>query len=982
MEVFGVMSPPYTGFLRQFDPRPYFHRGVNRANYGLTSNSPRLPVVSSRARSSRPKDCDQKLPVLKACRTPVLEPLDLTTRKKGAIARPELEISAFSGTCGDRVDSDGPAKLVPLKFCECFTGKHDLGEYFACYCNENPVFIHKSKLSLQSPEMHAESVLSSVSSQTLCDQQPPSMVFSSLDSPPPLMIDLSQCASDNEADLADQREKPIDQTAGSTSNVAIDVCASEAQRVYEFASDEELTTLGTFSKFRLHSAPIEDKINISSVLASSVPKVSGDSTCVFPTQCAVVTCSDMEITQNVKMSSPSVEPVSESVLDKTMCLSEVSEPDDTQNYNADISATQLNDTVSFTPSPCSIKDVDSVWFVKQSVDKLSSPLKIKLCKTFVVSRDTSNDLNNERQKTENSDTTIIDVDSLESVVNSQTIKEPAISKHDITSHHASRAPCMDGIDVKQLDKIDKMDVHQRDKMDVTQRLVEGRSICEASTIFSASPLVVDSTPMSPCVSRPSTPDVSCHQAPKMVSVTPKNNHFSVANRKSSTPNVRGPITMKDVYNATNNDVFISHQTSLRTAMFKSNLSPLGSDSILNLGFTSTLESEPHGTTQHKPRSRHGSGSSKKSKPKWLNKTSILKKLKEKLTCRSNTSVMSMQDRSMLPELSCSERVKAALDPLTVRGTKPSLHIPLRGKTATCGTATLTFATLTDTKQLNTIHSTGICKQREVFSTHKASNSEAALPSLKPASSVRSLGTSTTTLDLHPIEINDKPLDLSSSRAPCLNAKTHQTFVSGDERIHNKSNPCPGQIENVFTTPKKSNIACTAAESSPFKIPRVPCSPRNPKSRHQVCPLASLTYRVGDSTIYPIGTAVTSASTTESSMSESNMQTWPTQQSLDIQTTKCAAQRVGEIVTAFVGDASMAQFGVQFHDRLSKSMLLALCEKCDIRVKESRVDPTVMRLVKSRRSRAPTQEDVNQLVRRARRTRQPTQLLHDSSMFYV
>ncbi|RUS86767.1 hypothetical protein EGW08_005490 [Elysia chlorotica] len=857
---------------------------------------------------------------------PNMEPLDLRTRSQKEDCQ-DLDESVsdgsvthyfgFSTRCASATTrGDSPAKLVSLNFCECFTGKHQVGDQFACYCNGSPVYILRSKLQPMTEEIREH---------MRNHHQSPSITLSLDSSPPELVIDLP--SSSSEMDLNSPEKEYLRENSTTPTPVETLSLSQEARHIYKFESGENLESLGPFSSYRVRMTPIISQISDAvatedpDLKEDHVPKVHQETSGVQPTS----ETSDMDETQNLSIRPPA--PGSETTI--ISCVGDTSEPHDAHDYSADISATQLtDDDISVSGDGADA----STWFIKEKVDKSSSALRLKLCKTFVV--DDSDQQNGKSLGNEN--TTGFHDKKYEPTINQPCAKV----KPEVQNVNTCRYP--------------RNTRHQPTSLSLdtnsTQRFIEGRSICEASTIVSASPPSAANT-MSSCVSYPATPDVSFHSS-NALSVSPTH-HVISDGRISSTPNVRGPVTMKDAYKFTKT----SEETSLRRAMFKKKVAAQGSDSILNLGFTSELELNqkdfPPSGNNHKDE-----GVFKKPKTTWSKRKWFMKAFKQKLICQSNVSVISAMDNSAHQEVSCSERVKAALHPLTTTTgnrfqapSRPTLR-PLCGKTATTSTATVAFATLSETKQSQAPGQTAQPRIKE--------------PGSDMFSSLRSFDT-TPSLN-HLVAPLDLSLSVTANESPELTHATKADF-NPHHRVPNTSTP-------VMLTESLS----TSAQKDMFKIPRIPISPRTPTRNHSRRPLSSLANpRHRGNLSKPDRTREASgvSTRTESSLSESNVLSWTTQQSFDIKMLKRSARAVAELLTAFIEDSSITQFGAQYKDGLSKSMLVSLCEKCEIRVKQSKTDSSIFNLVKSRRSQAPTVEDVKQLVRRARKTRNPRQL---SSMF--
>ncbi|GFR96798.1 hypothetical protein ElyMa_004460800 [Elysia marginata] len=598
------------------------------------------------------------------------------------------------------------------------------------------------------------------------------------------------------------------------------------------------------------------------------------------------------------------------------------EQPNTQDYNADVSNTQMS-------CDDSMADIDilnvSTDFAKHCTDQRVSPLKSKLCNAVVVS-----DLNKVMSENQLS----------EEAVTEQSLVDPTKTSESLDILHLT-SPSSNA--------------------DVMQRYVEGRSICEASTILSVSPASVNTAATSLCVPYPVTPDISFHASNNTgdfhklsaITLTARSHPSITANRKSSTPKIKGPVTFKDNYIATKQ----MKEISLRKAMFQKKISAQGSDSILNMGFTSDLASDQQNLALSPNKQQNEAGVLKKSKSK---KRSIFKGLRQRIMCRKNLSLMSTLENTELEEPSCSERVKAALKPLTVKPNRfyglsqPTIQNPMCGKTATTGTATVTFATLNETKQF-----VATCSPQSSTSTVFA-----AAPELTKFSSLQSLVTSPHTPILKDL---DETLDVSSHAAAFESPAAHNLIDPNG--LRNGSNRQLVVDYSCTAIPVKSASCSRNTESSPFKVPRIPQCSLTPTSSRRVRPKANLAAMKQQERCSSRTTrkepGIRARLPSESSLSESNVTTWTTQQSFDMEVLKRSAGGVAELLTAFINDPSIAQFGAQLQDDTkSKSMLVSLCEKCEVRVKESKKDPNIFNLIKSRRSRAPTEEDVKQVVRRA------------------
>ena len=849
-----LSAPGYSGFQRRSNPDLHFTRGIFTSPRRISTPLLSVSSKTSEIQSTRFHTVsDYSAPPEHTF--PISEPLDLRTNR-------QRHDSLHSGNVDDTIKtvsehspqsspvSRSPAEVVCVKFCECFTGKHQVGELCACYCNESPVYIPRSKLIPLTEKRDTDTTLAP---HQMCDQRSPSLNFSSFDSSPPrLVIDFQSSASDTENSSPAKSNEPASKDNAASNAVIVLSRSQEARRAFEFESDEDLKSLGTFSSFRLNTDRSETHA-LSDTLTKQDPHPGIKSDDLSPTKKSsgesnTPSSSDVDITH---LSSPSGENIANISDPKT----EVDQAHDTQDYNADISATQLAD------SQLSLTQVENVplstWFVKQELNKRPSPLKMKLCKTFTITGGVVKE-NQPNQGTV-------------SACCNKTIAQPFVQSK---STEAGGSSCPN---------VFLRPVASAANLNITQRFVEGRSICEASTIFSASPTSPSATAMSSCVSYPATPDITFN-SPKITRVyslqaTPnRNDHVLLGGRISSTPYVRGPVSMKEALKVAKD----SEQTSLRKAMFKKKITAQGSDSILNLGFTSTLDIDPKDNVQADNKHKDEAGIFKK--PKRSKKVSLLKSLKQRLSCHSNMSVISNQDKTMRQEPLCSDRVKKALEPLTANSNRfnaPSLpfkHIPLCGGTATTSTATMAYAAIPKTEQFGRPSQT---YQRRSAAMKSTSTSD-SLPPRNLFSSNESVATVTSSLN-HLIA----PIDLSSS------SKVHRsTEACGihDSRVPKYSaDDLRSKQSTVSSNPYQNNseklTTSTPVEISPFKVPKVPPSRRTPVSHRQGCSVAASS-RPGSGR----GTSLSNLSRNEgggttgndSSLSESNdVMTWPTQQSLDI-----------------------------------------------------------------------------------------------------
>ncbi|GFR58375.1 hypothetical protein ElyMa_000027700 [Elysia marginata] len=887
MEFHSVASPPYTGFLQRFDPQFYFNRRntpVVHVVGGFNNSSVLPPLLSSPPDSSNSKtpECQRHVlasthPVVPTPFEPKTEPLDLSTSRTcqrkspfcNGLEDPATETSS-SEKCvlglSARSDNDSPAKIVTLKFCECFTGKYQIGDYFACYCNGIPVYTPRSRLLPLLEEKKTDEITKNVSS--------PSLTFSSLDpSPPALVIDLSSSLSETE-----EKEHTI--TNDEANRNAPDEAHSlsqEARRIYNFESDEELKSLGTFSNFRFKAENSEAIILKSSSKQKTQPEESGlistvsTKPSVYHLEHQTPLSSNMNITQNFPV-SPQVLSLreEESTAADSVDSTQVLVHERTQDYNADVSNSQL--TGHDSESNEEVLN-DSIWFVKHDLDKTISPLKLKLCKTFVVS----------------------DLDKV-TVENQSTVIAQPLADSGTTETNLSR-------DIFQ-------STSSSPNTNTVRRYVEGRSICEASTIVSISPTPVTAATMFSCISYPVTPDISFHASATegdvhnlSLAVTPTGFNPSItANRKSSTPNLKGPIKRQNTCKTTKQ---VEH-TSLSKAMFQKKLSTQGSDSILNLGFTSDLKINQQNSVPpqiNKP--MNDAGVLKKPKPK---KTAIFKGLRQRIMCQNNLSVMSTLENTELEEPSCSERVKAALGPLAAKSkrfhglSRLTIKNAMCGKTATTSTATVTFATLNETKQFA---STGHPNSAPQSTEHTAA------PAFTMFSSLRSLGSST----------------LNQAATCKSSAYVYHPLKPSNLRDGSSCQFVANQNSHDYNTamPVKS-ATLSGVESSPFKIPKVPQTSTTPFRGHRIHPHANLADTKQQQKRNYSGSTTAKESVvrarlpSESSPTESNGTARATQQSFDFKELKRSARGVAELLTAFITDASIAQFGAQFQDAKSKSMV--------------------------------------------------------------
>ena len=831
----GTSTSP--NFFRRFNPVDFNDGAVpviGATGSGDTPCSPLLPTELEHANANNSTASEGS--------EPSAEPLDLSTRsEKEERSGQDLEepVSDASETYvldfSTKSGGESPAKLASVKFCECFTGKHQVGNYFACYCNSMPVFILRSKLQ---PLLEDEEV-QNIETVSHVPQRSPSIIISSLDSSPPqLVMDLPSSSSDTDLNSPRKgfKQASFENAEEKTEPTRVEALSlsQEARHIYKFESDEDLKSLGTFSGYKSKAGPMkaitspsETKKGLSSEI-HYIPEIDQETL----EDHHVHHASDLDVTQDISTRPPM--PGSDTTIISIM--GDVSEQHDTHAYNADVSATQI------TGIDSSVSDDDpnaSTWFIIEE-DNSSSDLRLKLCKTFVI-RDSDKDTGG-RQGSEHAER------GLHDKTFSRVIKQSENTEGEVN-------PCSNA---------SQQPASPSPNMNATIRYVEGRSICEASTIFSASPTFVATTPMSSCVSYPATPDISFHSSKNasecVLSVTPTRHRPVVAEgRISSTPNARGPVSMKDACRVTKT----AEEISLRKAMFKKKVSAQGSDSILNLGFTSELELNQHDLPPSKNKDDEGIFK----KPKWSKKMSILKALKRRFMCQSNMSIMSTLNNSAQNDPSCSERVKAALQPLTTitKGNRfrapnrPTMQ-PSCGKTATTSTATVAFATLSETKQ----------SQASGHVNPAQSKLEELNPRLNAFSSVRSSGTTTSTLT-HLVA----PLDLSLPNS--TNASIQSPHIRSS-----LANGCNFHPHHKSSSPVMAKMS-SSADQDLFKVPKNPPSPRTP-AKNLGRPLSSLNNLHQERNLSGRArehSEVTARTCTESSLSESNVMSWATQQSFDI-----------------------------------------------------------------------------------------------------